>query len=239
MSEIKYKRILLKISGEVLSGGKGFGLYPEMFERISNEIKSVKELGVETGIVVGGGNIFRGSNEQFNLIDRASADYMGMLATVINAVALQNYLEKIGMFTRVLSAINMESIAEPYIRRRAIRHLEKGRIVIFAAGTGNPYFTTDTTAALRAIETEAEVVLKGTRVDGVYAKDPEIDPGASKFNEMAYLQLIKDGLKIMDNTAVTLCMNHNVPIIIFNLLVKDNLKKIVLGKSVGTIIKNK
>jgi len=239
MSEIKYKRILLKISGEVLSGGKGFGLYPEMLERISNEIKSIKELGVEIGIVIGGGNIFRGSNEQFSLIDRASADYMGMLATVINAVALQNYLEKMNMFTRVLSAINMESIAEPYIRRRAIRHLEKGRIVIFAAGTGNPYFTTDTAASLRAIEMEAEVVLKGTRVDGVYSTDPEIDPSASKFNEMTYLQLVKDGLKIMDNTAVTLCMNHNIPIVIFNLLVNDNLKNIILGKSIGTTVENR
>lgn len=239
MSEIKYKRVLLKISGEALSGGKGFGLYPEMLERISNEIKSIKELGVETGIVVGGGNIFRGSNEQFSLIDRASADYMGMIATVINAVALQNYLEKMGMFTRVLSAINMESIAEPYIRRRAIRHLEKGRIVIFAAGTGNPYFTTDTAASLRAIEMEAEVVLKGTRVDGVYSTDPEIDPSASKFDEITYLQLVKDGLKIMDNTAVTLCMNHNIPIVIFNLLVKDNLKNIILGKSIGTTVENK
>jgi len=239
MSKIKYKRILLKISGEVLSGGKGCGLYPEMLEKISKEIESIKKLGIETGIVVGGGNIFRGSNEQFSLIDRASADYMGMLATVINAVALQNYLENMNMFTRVLSAINMESIAEPYIRRRAIRHLEKGRVVIFAAGTGNPYFTTDTAAALRAIEIEAEVVMKGTKVDGIFTNDPQIDKGASKFSKIQYKKLVTDDLKIMDNTAVTLCMDHNIPIVVFNLLVNDNLKNIILGKSIGTTVENK
>ena len=207
MPDLKYKRILLKMSGELLSGGKGFGLYPKVLEEISKEIKSVHELGVEIGIVIGGGNIFRGSNKEFNLIDRASADYMGMLATVINSTALQSYLESVGLYTRVLSAINMEAVAEPFIRRRAIRHLEKGRVVIFAAGTGNPYFTTDTAAALRAIQIDADVVLKGTRVDGVYDKDPELDKSASKFDEITYIQLVKDELKVMDNTAVTLCMN--------------------------------
>jgi uridylate kinase len=238
MPEIKYKRVLLKISGEVLSGGKGFGLYPEVFNRMSSEIKSIKDLGVEIGVVVGGGNIFRGSNNQFSLIDRASADYMGMIATIVNAIALQNYLESMGMFTRVLSAINIEEVAEPFIRRRAIRHLEKGRIVIFAAGTGNPFFSTDSAAALRAIEIEADIVLKGTKVDGIYDKDPEIDKTASMFSEIAYIQIVKEGLKVMDNTAVTLCMNHNIPIIIFNLLVKDNLKNIILGKNIGTIVRN-
>ncbi len=238
MPEIKYKRILLKISGEVLSGGKGFGLYPEVFNRMSSEIKSIKDLGVEIGVVVGGGNIFRGSNNQFSLIDRASADYMGMIATIVNAIALQNYLESMGMFTRVLSAINIEEVAEPFIRRRAIRHLEKGRIVIFAAGTGNPFFSTDSAAALRAIEIEADIVLKGTKVDGIYDKDPEIDKTASMFSEITYIQIVKEGLKVMDNTAVTLCMNHNIPIIIFNLLIKDNLKNIILGKNIGTIVRN-
>lgn len=238
MPEIKYKRVLLKISGEVLSGGKGFGLYPEVFNRMSSEIKSIKDLGVEIGVVVGGGNIFRGSNNQFSLIDRASADYMGMIATIVNAIALQNYLESMGMFTRVLSAINIEEVAEPFIRRRAIRHLEKGRIVIFAAGTGNPFFSTDSAAALRAIEIEADIVLKGTKVDGIYDKDPEIDKTASMFSEITYIQIVKEGLKVMDNTAVTLCMNHNIPIIIFNLLVKDNLKNIILGKNIGTIVRN-
>jgi len=238
MPEIKYKRVLLKISGEVLSGGKGFGLYPEVFNRMSSEIKSIKDLGVEIGVVVGGGNIFRGSNNQFSLIDRASADYMGMIATIVNAIALQNYLESMEMFTRVLSAINIEEVAEPFIRRRAIRHLEKGRIVIFAAGTGNPFFSTDSAAALRAIEIEADIVLKGTKVDGIYDKDPEIDKTASMFSEITYIQIVKEGLKVMDNTAVTLCMNHNIPIIIFNLLVKDNLKNIILGKNIGTIVRN-
>jgi uridylate kinase len=239
MPDLKYKRILLKMSGEVLSAGKKVGLYPEVLEKISQEIKHIYKLGVEIGIVIGGGNIFRGSNKEFNLIDRASGDYMGMLATVINSMALQSYLENMGLYTRVLSAINMETIAEPFIRRRAIRHLEKGRIVIFAAGTGNPYFTTDTAAALRAIQIDADIVLKGTRVDGVYNTDPEIDKNALKYDAITYIQLVKDELKVMDNTAVTLCMNNNVPIIIFNLLQKDNLKNIVLGKNVGTIVENK
>lgn len=239
MPKVKYKRILLKLSGESFAGEKDFGLLPVIFEKISNEIEKVKELGVEVGIVLGGGNIFRGSDERFSHIERATADYMGMLSTVINAMALQDYLEKKGMYTRVMSAIHMEAIAEPFIKRRATRHLEKGRIVIFAAGTGSPYFTTDTAAVLRGIQVDADVILKGTRVDGIYTKDPEKDSDAKKFEEITYLQLIKDGLKIMDNTAVTLCMNHNIPIIIFNMLVENNLKNVILGEKIGTIVESK
>ena len=234
MPEIKYKRILLKISGEVLSGGKGFGLYPEVFNRMSSEIKSIKDLGVEMGVVVGGGNIFRGSNNQFSLIDRASADYMGMIATIVNAIALQNYLESMGMFTRVLSAINIEEVAEPFIRRRAIRHLEKGRIVIFAAGTGNPFFTTDTAAALRASEIEAEVILKGTRVNGVYDCDPLKNPRAKMFKQIGYLEVLNRDLRVMDATAISLCKENSLPIIVFNLLKKGNLQKIISGEKIGT-----
>ena len=236
MPEIKYKRILLKLSGESFAGDKDFGLVPTIFEKISKEILKVKELGAEIGIVLGGGNIFRGSDERFRDIERATADYMGMLATVINAIALQEYLEKQGMFTRVMSAIDIQAIAEPFIKRRATRHLEKGRIVIFAAGTGSPYFTTDTAAVLRGVQVDADVILKGTRVDGIYDSDPEKESNAVKYDEITYLQLIKDDLKVMDNTAVTLCMNNKIPIIIFNMLVEDNLKNVILGKKVGTIV---
>ena len=239
MPEIKYKRILLKLSGESLSGEKTSGIYPEMVEKICREIMSVKELGVEIGIVIGGGNIFRGTDEKYSFMNRASADYMGMLATIINAIALQNYLEKMGVPTSVLSAINIDKIAEPCVRNNALRYLENGRVVIFAAGTGNPFFTTDTAAAFRAIEIEANVVLKGTKVDGVYTKDPKIDSSAKKLDEVSYIQIVQEGLKVMDNTAVTLCMNHNVPIIVFNLFVKNNLKNIVLGNNIGTIVENK
>lgn len=236
MPKAKYKRILLKLSGESFSGEKEFGMVPNVFENISEEILKIKELGVEIGIVLGGGNIFRGSDQRFNQIERATADYMGMLSTVINAIALQDYLEKTGMYTRVMSAINIEAIAEPFIKRRATRHLEKGRIVIFAAGTGSPYFTTDTAAVLRGVQVDVDVILKGTRVDGIYDSDPEKNSNAKKYEEITYLQLIKDGLKVMDNTAVTLCMNHKIPIIIFNMLVENNLKKVILGEKVGTIV---
>ncbi|MCK4966263.1 UMP kinase [bacterium] len=236
MPKVKYKRILLKLSGESFSGEKEFGMVPNVFEKISEEILKIKELGVEIGIVLGGGNIFRGSDQRFNQIERATADYMGMLSTVINAIALQDYLEKTGMYTRVMSAINIEAIAEPFIKRRATRHLEKGRIVIFAAGTGSPYFTTDTAAVLRGVQVDVDVILKGTRVDGIYDSDPEKNSNAKKYEEITYLQLIKDGLKVMDNTAVTLCMNHKIPIIIFNMLVENNLKKVILGEKVGTIV---
>ncbi len=236
MPKVKYKRILLKLSGESFSGEKEFGMVPNVFEKISEEILKIKELGVEIGIVLGGGNIFRGSDQKFNQIERATADYMGMLSTVINAIALQDYLEKTGMYTRVMSAINIEAIAEPFIKRRATRHLEKGRIVIFAAGTGSPYFTTDTAAVLRGVQVDVDVILKGTRVDGIYDSDPEKNSNAKKYEEITYLQLIKDGLKVMDNTAVTLCMNHKIPIIIFNMLVENNLKKVILGEKVGTIV---
>ena len=238
MPEVKYKRILLKLSGEILSGDRKFGIYPEMLEKVCDEIKNAKELGVEIGIVIGGGNIFRGSNAEFSFIDRSAADYMGMVATVINAIALQNYLENMNFQTRVLSAINIEGVTEPFIKNKAIGNLESGRIVIFAGGTGNPFFTTDTSAALRAIEIEADVVLKGTKVDGVYTSDPKINKNAQKIDRMTYIRIVQDELKVMDNTAVTLCMNYNVPIIVFNLLEKNNLKNIILGKNIGTIVEN-
>lgn len=237
MAEQKYKRILLKVSGKSLAGDQGLGISHAMLDHVSEEIKTVKELGVDVGIVIGGGNIFRGARQSLPFIDRVSADHMGMLATIINAIALQNYLEKKGMFTRIMSAITVEAMAEPFIRRRAVRHLDKGRIVIFAAGTGNPYFTTDTAASLRAIEVEADVILKGTRVDGVYSSDPEIDKDAYKYIELTYMEMVKKGLKIMDSTAVTLCMDNKLPIIIFNMLVQKNLLKIIEGENVGTIVR--
>ncbi len=234
----KYKRILLKLSGESLMGKKEFGIDPEMLKQYANEIKSVKELGIEVGIVIGGGNIYRGVGNSSDGIDKVTGDQMGMLATIINALALQSALEHIGIYTRLLSAIKMEQIAEPFIRRRAIRHLEKGRVVIFGAGTGNPYFTTDTAAALRAIEIQADVILKGTRVSGVYDSDPEKNPNAIKFPEISYLDVINKELKVMDLTAITLCRENDLPIIVFDMNTPGNLKKLVLGEKIGTLVQN-
>lgn len=236
MTEIFYKRILLKLSGEALMGDKGYGIDPETLNYMAHEIKKAFVLGTEIAIVIGGGNIFRGVEAAKQGIERATADYMGMLATVINALALQNALEKIGIHTRVQSAIEMRELAEPYIRRKAIRHLEKGRVVIFAAGTGNPYFTTDTAAALRAIEIGANVILKGTKVDGIFSADPMKDAGAKKFSCLTYMDVIANSLKVMDSTAITLCMDNNLPIVVFNIRNKDSLKKIVLGEKIGSIV---
>ncbi|RCK77701.1 MAG: Uridine monophosphate kinase [Ignavibacteriae bacterium] len=219
-------------------GKKEFGIDPEMLKQYANEIKSVKELGIEVGIVIGGGNIYRGVGNSSDGIDKVTGDQMGMLATIINALALQSALEHIGIYTRLLSAIKMEQIAEPFIRRRAIRHLEKGRVVIFGAGTGNPYFTTDTAAALRAIEIQADVILKGTRVSGVYDSDPEKNPNAIKFPEISYLDVINKELKVMDLTAITLCRENDLPIIVFDMNTPGNLKKLVLGEKIGTLVQN-
>ena len=237
MKRPRYRRILLKLSGEVLIGEGGFGIDPVVIQEIAREIKEVKNLGVEIAIVIGGGNIFRGMAASAKGMDRASADYMGMLATVMNGVALQDALEKINVHTRVQTAIEMRQVAEPYIRRRAIRHLEKGRVVIFAAGTGNPYFTTDTTASLRAMEIGADVILKATKVDGIYNADPLLHKGARKFDELTYLDVLKNQLKVMDATAVSLCMDHKIPIIVFNLKRKGNVKRVVLGEKVGTKVR--
>ena len=232
-----FKRVLLKLSGESLTGENSFGIDPNIVSKYAKEIKSIVDLGVEVAIVIGGGNIYRGMNESETGIERAQGDYMGMLATVINGMALQSMLEKQGMYTRLLSAIKMEQIAEPYIRRRAIRHLEKHRIVIFGAGTGNPYFTTDTAGSLRAIEIEADVILKGTRVNGVYTADPEKDPKAVKYDTISFKECIDKNLKIMDMTAFTLCMENNLPIIVFDMNQEGNLKKLVCGEKVGTLVK--
>jgi uridylate kinase len=232
-----FKRVLLKLSGEALTGENSFGIDPNIVARYAKEIKSIVDLGVEVAIVIGGGNIYRGMNESETGIERAQGDYMGMLATVINGMALQSMLEKQGMYTRLLSAIKMEQIAEPYIRRRAIRHLEKHRIVIFGAGTGNPYFTTDTAGSLRAIEIQADVILKGTRVNGVYTADPEKDPKAVKYDTISFKECIDKNLKIMDMTAFTLCMENNLPIIVFDMNQEGNLKKLVCGEKVGTLVK--
>ncbi len=231
---IKFKRILLKLSGEALMGAGGLAIDPTIVQEIALELKEVKELGAEIGIVIGGGNIFRGLSASARGMDRVTADYMGMLATIINAKALQDYLERVGVYTRVLTAIHMEQIAEPFIQRRAIRHLEKGRIVIFGGGTGNPYFTTDTAAALRATEIEADAVLKGTKVDGVYDSDPMINKNAVKFEQLSYLDVVKRRLKVMDSTAITLCMENNLPIFVFNLKERGAIKRIVAGEKVGT-----
>lgn len=238
MAEPKYKRILLKLSGESLMGAKSFGIAPEMLAYYAEQIKSARELGAEIAIVIGGGNIYRGLNAEFSGIERVQGDYMGMMATVINGMALQSALEREGVYTRLISAIEMKEIAEPYIRRRAIRHLEKGRVVIFAAGTGSPYFTTDSAAALRANEIGAEVILKGTRVDGIYSADPESNPDAKKFDSLTFDEVIKGGYKVMDMTAFTLCKENNLPIIVFNINEKHNLDDIIEGKSVGTIVHN-
>jgi uridylate kinase len=233
----KYKRILLKLSGESLMGDKGYGLDPVVIEKYASEIKKIVELGVEVAVVIGGGNIYRGMNEKDTGIERAHGDYMGMLATVINGMAMQAMLEKLGVYTRLQSAIKMEQVAEPYIRRRAIRHVEKGRVVIVGAGTGNPYFTTDTAGSLRAIEIGAEVILKGTRVDGVYTADPEKDPTATKYETISFQECIAKKLKVMDMTAFTLCMENNLPIIVFDMNKEGNLSRVVMGEQVGTLVK--
>lgn len=234
----KYKRILLKLSGESLMGDKNFGFDNAVIAQYALDIKSIVELGVQVAIVIGGGNIYRGMNEAETGIERAHGDYMGMLATVINGMALQAGLEKIGVFTRLQSAIKMEQIAEPYIRRRAIRHVEKGRVVIFGAGTGNPYFTTDTAGSLRAIEINADVILKGTRVDGIYTADPEKDSSAKKFDVISFQECISKNLRVMDMTAFTLCMENQLPIIVFNMNKPGNLLKVVTGGKVGTLVKD-
>ena len=236
MSSLRFKRIILKLSGEALQGGKGFGIDPTIVLEISRQIVELVSLKVQVAIVIGGGNIFRGLQASALGIDRATGDYMGMLATVINAMALQDALEKQGAATRVLSAIEMKQLTEPYIRRRALRHLEKGRVIILAAGTGSPYFTTDTAAALRASEIGADVILKGTRVDGVFEADPEKDPSAKQFEEIQYMDVVKRRLKVMDATAVTLCMGNNIPIVVFNLLKPGAMKRVVTGEKIGTLV---
>ncbi len=232
----KYKRVLLKLSGEALMGETSFGIDPQVVARIAEEIKDVHRLGVEIAIVIGGGNIFRGLTASAKGFDRVTADHMGMLATVINALALQDALEKIDVFTRVQSAIEMKEVAELFIRRRAIRHLEKKRVVIFAAGTGNPYFSTDTTAALRAMEIKAEVILKATKVDGIYDADPVKVPNAKFFPEISYLDVLTQGLGVMDTTAISLCMDNHVPIIIFNIKGSGNIKRVILGEKIGSLV---
>jgi len=233
---LRYARVLLKLSGEALMPKGGNGIDPDVLHGIAAEIKEVQALGGELAIVIGGGNIFRGVAGSARGMDRASADYMGMLATVINALALQDALERIGVMTRVMSAINMQQIAEPYIRRRATRHLEKGRVVIFAAGTGNPFFTTDTAASLRAVEIAAQVILKATNVDGVYDADPKTTANATRFQELSYIEFLNRHLKVMDATAITLCMENGLPIIIFDLNTRGNIKRVVSGEPIGTIV---
>ncbi|NLW07445.1 MAG: UMP kinase [Clostridia bacterium] len=231
-----YKRVILKLSGEALAGAKGFGIDQEVITSIASQIKEVRELDVDVAVVVGGGNIWRGIKGSASGMDRATADYMGMLATVINSLALQDALESQGVDTRVQTAIEMRQIAEPYIRRRAIRHLEKGRVVIFAAGTGNPYFSTDTTAALRAAEIEADVILMAKRVDGVYDSDPEINPDAKRLTDLAYMEVLNGGLGVMDSTATSLCMDNKIPIVVFGIKEKGNIRKAVLGEPIGTYV---
>ena len=232
-----YKRILLKLSGEALKGKREFGIDFEETALIAEQINEIQALGVEIAIVIGGGNIFRGVPASKNGIDRVTADYMGMIATMINALALQGALENIGVITRVQTAIEMQKLAEPYIRRKAVRHLEKRRVVIFAGGTGNPYFSTDTAAALRAVEIEAEIVLKATKVDGVYSSDPITNKKAKRFSSIDYLEVITKKLKVMDSTAISLCMDNNLPIVVFNMAQKGNLKKVIMGENIGTFVK--
>lgn len=237
MAEYRFRRVLLKLSGEALMGDAGYGIDAKVLESLARQLVVVHAAGVQVAIVVGGGNIFRGYAAATNGMDRAQADYIGMLATVMNSLALQDVLENHGVYTRVMSAIEMQSVAEPYIRRRAIRHLEKGRVVIFAAGTGNPYFTTDTTAALRALEVDAECIMKATKVDGVYDSDPAKNPDAVKFDELPYIEVINRGLKVMDNTAISLCMDNDLPIIVFNMEREGNIERALKGEHVGTIVR--
>ncbi len=232
----KFKRVLLKLSGEALQGKQDYGIDPDVVEDIATQLKEIKTLGVQLAVVIGGGNIFRGFQGENRGMDRATADYMGMLATVINSMALQDALERKGVFTRVQTAIAMHSVAEPYIRRRAIRHLEKDRIVILAGGTGNPYFTTDTTAALRAIELGAEVILKATKVDGIYSDDPKKNKDAKRFTKLRYMDVLKKGLKVMDSTAISLCMDNDLPIIVFDLLKQGNIRRVITGQNIGTTV---
>ena len=232
-----YRRILLKLSGEALMGEEAFGIDPAVATQIAKEISEIQQLGVQVGVVIGGGNLFRGLAASAKGMDRATADYMGMLATVINALALQDALEHVGVNTRVATAIEMRAVAEPFIRRRAVRHLEKGRVVVFAAGTGNPYFTTDTAAALRAMEMKADVILKGTKVDGIYTADPMIHHDATKYDSISYLKVLEQGLKVMDATAISLCMDNRLPIVVFNLRTAGNLRRVVMGDAVGTLVK--
>jgi uridylate kinase len=237
MSKYKYKRVLLKLSGEALINSDGYGINPDVMISIASQVKEiVASKGVEVAIVVGGGNIFRGMAASARGMDRAIADYIGMLATVMNALALQDALEGEGVFTRVQSAITMQEVAEPYIRRRAIRHLEKGRVVIFAAGTGNPYFSTDTAAALRALEIGADIILKATKVDGVYDSDPMLNPKAKKFSRLSYIDVLNKGLKVMDATAISLCMDNNLPIVVFNLAESGNIQRVLAGEDIGTLV---
>jgi uridylate kinase len=231
-----FRRIVLKLSGEALAGSQGYGIDPPVLDRIGKEVREVADLGVQIAIVIGGGNIFRGVAASAAGMDRATADYMGMLATIINALALQDALEKAGVQTRVLSAIEMRAVAEPYIRRRAIRHLEKGRVVIFAAGTGNPFFTTDTAGALRAVEIGADAIIKATKVDGVYSADPNVDPAARRLERLTYIEVLNRGLGVMDTTAISLCMDNKLPIVVFDLMRAGNIKRIVLGEPVGSIV---
>ena len=233
---MKYKRVLLKLSGEALMGEKDFGIDHNRLHLYAQDIKGILDSGIELAIVIGGGNIFRGVQSDNSAIDRVQGDYMGMLATMINSMALQSALEGAGIYTRLLSAIKMEQIAEPFIRRRAVRHLEKGRVVIFGAGTGNPYFTTDTAASLRAIEINADIILKGTRVDGIYTADPEKDSAAVKYNNLTFAEAISKGLSIMDKTAFTLCQENNLPILVFDMNKPGNLAKVILGEEVGTLV---
>ena len=231
-----YRRIVLKLSGEALAGSQGFGIDPPVLDRIGEEVRDVTDLGVQVAIVIGGGNIFRGVAASAAGMDRATADYMGMLATVINALALQDALEHQGVLTRVASAIEMRAVAEPFIRRRAVRHLEKGRVVVFAAGTGNPYFTTDTAAALRAMEMKAQIILKATKVDGIYTADPVNHPDATRYDKISYLQVLQERLQVMDATAISLCMDNKLPILVFNLKTPGNIRRVVMGEAVGTMV---
>jgi len=237
VSSPAYARVLLKLSGEALMGDETFGIDAEVATLIAREIGEIQQLGIQTSVVIGGGNIFRGLAASARGMDRSTADTMGMLATVINALALQDALEKVGVSTRVATAIEMRAVAEPFIRRRAVRHLEKGRVVVFAAGTGNPYFTTDTAAALRAMEMRAEVILKGTKVDGVYTADPMIDRDAQRFEAISYLEVLEKGLKVMDATAISLCMDNKLPIVVFNLRQPGNLRRVIMGEPVGTTVR--
>jgi uridylate kinase len=232
----RYRRVLLKLSGEALGGERDYGIDFEVVRRIAKQVKLVHEMGVQVALVVGGGNIFRGQAAAERGFDRTTGDYMGMLGTVINALALQEGLEQVGMPARTMTAIQMHQVAEPYIRRRAVRHLEKGRVVILAGGSGNPYFTTDTTAALRAVELEADVVMKATKVDGIYTADPMLDPGATKLRRLDYMEVLNRGIEVMDNTALTLCMDNDVPIVVFDLLKDGNLERVMLGDDIGTLV---